>query len=108
MTEALDLASWVCLVAGGAFCIVGGIGLIRMPDFFTRMHAASVTETLGVGLILLGLALQAGWTLITAKLVVIGLLILFTAPTATHALVKAALARGLQPLLAKEGASSKH
>ncbi len=107
MSAALDLASWVCLVTGGAFCIVGGIGLIRMPDFFTRMHAASVTETLGAGLILFGLALQAGWTLITAKLLVIGLLILFASPSATHALVKAALARGLKPLLAEGGTSSK-
>ena len=102
MNGALDVASWILLAAGGFFSIVGGIGLLRMPDFYTRIHAASVTDTLGVGLILLGLVLQAGWTLVTAKLVVIGLLILFTSPTATHALAKAALERGLQPLLGRE------
>jgi hypothetical protein len=48
------------VAGGGFFCVVGGIGLLRMPDFYTRMHAASVTETLGAGLILLGLMLQAG------------------------------------------------
>jgi multicomponent Na+:H+ antiporter subunit G len=78
-----------------------------MPDFYTRVHAASVNDTLGAGLVLLGLLLQAGWTLVAAKLVVIGLLIFFTSPAATHALAKAALGRGLEPLLEKEGRSSK-
>ena len=100
MSVVLDLLSGGCLLAGGFFCIVGGIGMIRMPDFYTRMHAASVTETLGAGLILLGLALQAGVTLVTAKLLMIGLVIFFTSPTATHALARAALVRGVKPLLA--------
>ncbi|MGQ0525470.1 MAG: monovalent cation/H(+) antiporter subunit G [Betaproteobacteria bacterium] len=107
MSVAIDIASWVLLVAGGVFCVVGGIGLLRMPDFYTRVHAASVTDTLGVGFMLLGLMLQAGFTLITVKLVIIGLLIFFTSPAATHALAKAALGRGLEPLLDKEDAPSK-
>ena len=100
MSVVLDAASWACLLAGGFFCIVGGIGIIRMPDFYTRMHAVSVTETLGAGLILLGLILQAGLSLVTAKLLMVGLLIFFTSPTATHALARAALVRGLEPVLA--------
>ena len=107
MSVAIDIASWVLLVAGGVFCVVGGIGLLRMPDFYTRVHAASVTDTLGVGFMLLGLMLQAGLTLITVKLVIIGLLIFFTSPAATHALAKAALGRGLEPLLDKEDVPSK-
>jgi len=103
----IDIASWACLVAGGLFCLVGGIGLLRMPDFFTRMHAASVTDTLGVGFVLLGLALQSGVGLTLVKLVFLGLLILFTSPTATHALAKAALARGLEPRLAPREDASK-
>ena len=99
MTPIIDAASWACLVIGGLFCVVGGIGLLRMPDFYTRMHAASVTETLGAGLVLLGLILQAGPTLIAAKLAVLGLLIFFASPTATHALASAAMARGVKPLL---------
>ena len=78
-----------------------------MPDFYTRLHAASVTDTLGAGLILLGLLLQAGLTLVAVKLVVICLLVFFTSPAATHALAKAALGRGIEPLLAKESAPSK-
>lgn len=108
MSTVLELLSWSCLLAGGFFCVVGGIGLIRMPDFYTRMHAAGVTETLGAGLLLLGLMIQAGLSLVTAKLLMIGLLIFLTSPAATHALAKAALVRGLQPLLApREDASSK-
>ncbi len=100
MSLVLNIISWVSLALGGIFCVIGAIGLLRMPDFFTRMHAASVIETLGAGLILLGLCLQAGWTLITVKLLMLGVLILFASPTATHALAKAALVRGLKPLLA--------
>lgn len=99
MNAVLDYASWICLAAGGVFCLIGAVGLVRMPDFYTRIHAASVTDTLGAALVLLGLALQAGLTLVTVKLVMIALLILLTSPTATHALAKAALTRGLHPLL---------
>jgi multicomponent Na+:H+ antiporter subunit G len=107
MSAVLDISSWILLVAGGLFCVVGSVGLLRMPDFYTRVHAASVTDTLGVGLILLGLMLQAGLTLIAAKLAVIGLLVFFTSPAATHALAKAALGRGLEPLLYTERGPSK-
>ena len=106
MSDITFFASWACLVAGGVFCVTGALGLVRMPDFYTRMHAASVTETLGAGLILLGLLLQAGLTLIAAKLLMIGLLIFFTSPTATHALAKAAYARGVVHLAQEEGSSS--
>ena len=103
-----DLASWACLLAGGGFCMVGGIGLLRMPDFYTRMHAASITDTIGAGLVLLGLLLQAGFTLVGAKLLMVGLLIFFTSPTASHALARSALLHGLKPLLAPpEEPSSK-
>ena len=98
----ITTVSWLSLTLGGIFCIVGAIGLLRMPDFYTRMHAASVIETLGAGLILLGLILQAGLTLVTVKLLMLGVLILFVSPTATHALARAAMVRGLKPLLAIE------
>lgn len=105
----IDGLSWACLLAGGFFCVLGAVGMLRMPDFYTRMHAASIIETLGAGLLLLGLLLQAGWTLVAVKLLMIGALIFFASPTATHALARAALVRGLLPLLAdkKETAPSK-
>ena len=100
MAALIDAASWALLASGGVFCVIGAVGLIRMPDFYTRMHAASVVDTLGAGLILAGLMLQAGLTLVSAKLLIIGLLIFFTSPTATHALVRAAFVRGVPPALA--------
>lgn len=93
-----DVISWACIVAGGLFCVIGAVGMVRMPSFFTRMHAASLIDTLGAGLILLGLMIQAGFTLVTVKLAMMGVLLLFASPTATHALAKAALARGVDPL----------
>jgi multicomponent Na+:H+ antiporter subunit G len=98
MSAALDIASWALILAGGAFCLVGALGILRMPDFYTRVHAASVTDVVGSFAILLGLALQAGPTLVAVKLAFIALLIFFTSPAATHALVKAALERGVEPL----------
>lgn len=108
MQLVIDALSWALLAAGGAFCIVGALGLLRMPDFYTRMHAASVLETAGAGLLLAGMALQAGFSLVTAKLAMLALLLFFASPTATHALGRAALARGVEPRLAEqEDASSK-
>ena len=71
----IDGLSWACLVAAGALCCIGALGLLRMPDFYTRMHAASIVDTLGAGLVLLGLILQAGLTLVAVKLVMIGFLL---------------------------------
>lgn len=103
MQAAVDGLSWLLIGAGAAFCIVGALGMLRMPDLYTRMHAASVLDTLGAGLLLAGMILQAGLSLASVKLAVIGLLLFFTSPTATHALGRAALARGLQPRLAGQG-----
>jgi len=108
VNAAVDAVSWLCLLAGGLFCVIGAVGMLRMPDFYTRLHAASVIETLGGGLIMLGLLLQAGMTLVAVKLVIVALLVFFASPTATHALAKAALERGVRPLLHPvEDASSK-
>jgi len=95
LSAALDLASWALLLAGGAFCVIGALGLVRLHGFFPRTHAASVIDSAGAGLLLAGLLLQAGWTLVSVKLAVIGLLIFFASPTATHALANAARERGV-------------
>jgi multicomponent Na+:H+ antiporter subunit G len=103
MSVVIDAASWALLLAGGVFCIIGALGLVRMPDFYTRVHAASVTDTMGAILVLMGLLLQAGPTLVAVKLIMIALLLFFTSPTAAHALAKAAYARGVPVLLAEDG-----
>lgn len=92
----LDLASGLLLGLGTFFCVTGGIGLLRLPDFYSRAHAGGLPDTLGATLILAGLALQAGPNLIAVKLVMIGVLMHVTSPTGAHALAKAAFARGVR------------
>ncbi len=98
-----DLLSWAFILGGGFFLIVGGIGLLRLPDFFARMHAAGIIDTIGTDLLLLGMMIQAGFSLVTLKLLLIVLFIMFTSPTAAHALAKAALHGGHKPQLATGG-----
>jgi multicomponent Na+:H+ antiporter subunit G len=93
----LDGISLVLLTAGGFCVLVGGIGLLRMPDLYTRMHAASVTDTAGLGLVVLGLLLQAGWSLVLVKLIAILLFLFVTSPTSAYALANAALISGHRP-----------
>ena len=97
MEVVLDVLSWVLIVVGGLFGIVGGIGIIRLPTFFTRIHAAGMAETMCAPPILLGMMLQEGWTLVTAKLIAILIFLFLTSPTASHALAKAALHGGISP-----------
>ena len=82
----------------GGFSI-GGIGIHRFPDFYSRLHAAGITDTLCTMLILLGLGLQAGWSIAAFKLALIFVFLFFTSPTASHALANAALHSGLKPRL---------
>ena len=98
MSLLLDLLSWACLVGGGAFLVVGGIGVLRLPDFFSRLHAAGITDTGGASLILIGLMFQSGANLITVKLALILLFLMLTSPTSSHALAKAALSDRVLPV----------
>lgn len=99
MSVLIDSLSWVLLLAGSLLIVTGGIGLIRLPEFFTRLHAASIPDTMGAGLIVLGLILQSGISQASIKLLLILLFLFFTGPTATHALAKAALHGKLRPQL---------
>jgi len=97
MDTVLDALSWVLLSLGGISVLIGGIGALRMPDLYTRMHAASVTDSLGAILVLSGIMLQAGLTLATIKLVAILFFLLITSPTSSNALASAALLAGTKP-----------
>lgn len=105
MSMVTTYLSWALLVLGGFLCVSGSVGLLRFPDFFTRMHAASVTDTLATGMILAGLMLQAPSWIVLGKLIMILVFVLLTGPTAGHALAKAALHSGLKPLLPGKSAS---
>ena len=95
------MLSWIFIVAGSVFVLIGGIGLLRLPDFYTRIHAAGITDTMGAWLILIGLMFSAGWTLVTMKLFMLLFFLAATSPLASHALAKAAFMRGLEPMLGR-------
>jgi len=95
----VEILSGFCLLIGSFLCISGGVGILRFPDFYTRMHAVGVTDTLAAGMILVGLMLQNPDALVVIKLLMILVMTLFINPTASHALAKAAFHNGLMPVL---------
>ena len=94
----LDILSWVCILGGLFFIVVGTLGVIRMPDIYTRLHAAGMTDTMGAGLMLIGMSFQAGLTLVAVRLFLIWGFLLFTSPIATYALARAALHGNVVPI----------
>jgi multicomponent Na+:H+ antiporter subunit G len=102
VTLAIDVASWALILAGSFFTLVGAVGLLRMPEIFTRIHAASVIDTLGVGLLVGGMVLQAGFTLVTLKLFFLLCLFVVSGPAVTHALAQACLHEGIEPQLTED------
>jgi multicomponent Na+:H+ antiporter subunit G len=94
MEQFLDIASWILMSVGGVFVFIGGLGALRMPDLYTRMHAAGITDSIAPILIIPGIILQAGLTLASVKLLVILVFLLLTGPTASNALASAALLAG--------------
>lgn len=103
MDSLITVLSWLCLVTGGFLGITGAVGLFRFPDFYTRLHAASITDTLCVVLIVLGLILQADSLSMIIKLVLVILVLTYTSPTSAYALAKSARHSELEPVLRKEG-----
>jgi len=93
--------SFLSIATGLLFVLAGTLGVLRLPDFFTRLHAAGMTDTLGAEMILLGLIIQAGFSQMSLKLLLVAFFLLLTSPTATHAVANAAYQAGLKPLLGK-------
>ncbi|MCG1002519.1 MULTISPECIES: monovalent cation/H(+) antiporter subunit G [Halobacterium] len=94
------------LVAGGAFfAFVAAVGLLRLPDIYTRTHGASKSDTLGAGLALAAVAVTFGFDLSTAKAALLVLFMFITNPTAAHAIARAAADQGIEPWTTDEGDS---
>ena len=89
--DIVGVVSAILLLVGSVFALIGSIGIVRMPDVFTRLHAAGITDTLGAAGVLLGLALKAGFSLLLGKLLLMLAFLLLLNPTACHALARAAL-----------------
>lgn len=94
---AIHFLSWAFIAAGSVFVVIGAVGTLRFPDFWSRLHAASITDSAGMILLITGMCLQAGPTLVTVKLLIIGAFLFITGPTSTHAVANAALVTGLRP-----------
>lgn len=87
----LNCLGWFFILAGAFFVLTGSLGILRMPDFFSRLHPAGITDALGAPFILLGVIVLHGFTLFSGKIVLLLLFLLITGPTSTHALAKCAL-----------------
>ncbi len=90
MSMAPEVPPWAAMVAGSLVLLPTGLGVPTLPEYYSRIHAASITDTLGAALILLGLVAQAGWSLVSAKLVLILVFLVITGAAASHALAKTA------------------
>lgn len=101
------LGGFACIV-GGLLCIVSAIGVLRFPDLYTRLHAASITDTSGAGLVLLGMALMSPHWLVLVKVGCIFGFLLLTSATASHSLANAAHTAGLQPKIGLAGRDDPH
>ena len=106
MEAVLHGLSWIAIVGGLFFMLVGSLGMLRMPDVYTRLHAAGITDTMGAGLLLLGMAFQTiidmmhgetSYWLVLVRLVFVYAFLLLTSPIATHALARAGIAGGVEP-----------
>ena len=97
----LQVLSWAFLLSGSFFAIVGGIGIVRMPEFYSRLHGGGITDTLGAALIIFALMFQTGLTLATVKLAMILFFLLVVSPSSCHALAKSAVNQGLKPIVDK-------
>lgn len=98
----IEWLSDICLLFGGILTLTGAVGLLRLPDFYTRMHAASVTESLAATLLIIGIILDTGFTLDAAKLILLVIIMIVVNPTITHALSRAAAHGGMTPEVASQ------
>jgi multicomponent Na+:H+ antiporter subunit G len=104
----IDILSGLLLAGGSLFILIGAIGLVRLPDFYTRMHGAGIADTLGAGLFIGGLMLQGGLTLTTVKLLLMFIFIMFASPTSSYALANAAMSQGVVPQIDEDDPDDSH
>jgi len=107
MEQVIDILSGLCIAAGIVALITGSLGLIRLPDLFSRTHAVGMMDTAGVGFIILGLIIHEGFTLVSVKLALVGIFLFFTSPIATHAVAQVAYRAGLKPVLEEDRTGGK-
>ena len=95
--EIINIVSWIFIFAGAFFVFTGALGILRMPDFFTRLHPAGIIDAMGAPCVFIGVAMQNGFTLFTGKIAILTIFLFITSPTASHTVAKSALINGLKP-----------
>ena len=105
MVLLIEILSGLCIAVGVVALLTGSLGLIRLPDLYSRTHAVGMMDTAGVGFIILGLIIHEGFTLISVKLALVGIFLFFTSPIATHAVSQVAYRSGVKPVT--EGSDDK-
>lgn len=90
------------IVAGFFFTFAAAVGVLRLPDFYTRLHASGKADTLGIALTLVGLAIYNGFSLVSVKIIIISVLIMLANPIGTHVLARAAYRSGVKAWTRKE------
>ncbi len=87
----------LCVLAGLPFFVSGTVGLLRLPDIYTRLHALTKADNVGLGLVIVGLALRSSSLLIAAKLLLIWILVLVASSASCHLIARSALRKGIRP-----------
>jgi len=103
----LPYLSGLSLAIGTLALVVGSLGLIRLPDVFSRIHAVGMMDTAGVGFIVLGMMIHEGFSLISVKLAAVAVFLFFTSPIATHAVAQVAHKSGFSPVATGAGTTAK-
>ncbi|GJL64489.1 MAG: sodium:proton antiporter [Nitrospirales bacterium] len=93
----MDVLAIIFILTGLFFLIVAAIGVVRLPDVFTRSHAVSITDSLGAFLMLMGIAVHEGFSLNIFKIMAVLILLYLQNPVIAHATIRAALRAGLKP-----------
>ena len=107
MSELQNILVVICISLGAFFMFVGSWGIVRLPDFYSRSHAVSLSDTLGIILVLGGLMIYEGFTVNSAKLFIAILFVAHASPTGSHAIARAAFRGGLKPWFNTDGSDKK-
>ena len=94
----ISILSGCFILLGVLALLIGALGLLRLPDVYCRIHAVGMIDTAGASFIILGLAIHEGVSLVTVKLLFIGIFLFFTSPIATHAVAQVAHKFGVVPV----------
>ena len=102
MELVFQILSVLCIVIGSVAILIGSLGLLRLPDVFSRIHAVGMIDTAGVGFLVLGMIFHSGFSNASIKLIIMGVILFFTSPISGHAVANSAKQDGIIPFKLKK------